>query len=103
MGCKGIAKFPCHPYRFQESLAVGAQVVDMVHVVVCDQNCVDVIVGKTIFHQFLFEPAHADPGINDDSGPAFAVIHVQEVTVAATPAGQGLEYYFIADHPLYSI
>ena len=76
---------------------------DMVHVVVGDQHGVDVVVGESVFGQFLLQASHAYSGIYHDSRPAFTVIHVQEVAVAATAAGQGLEYYLIADHSLCNI
>ena len=58
----------------------------MVHVIVGDQYSVNIIVSETVFHKFLLEPSHAHPGIDNYTGTAFSVIHVQEVAISAAAA-----------------
>ena len=67
------------------------------------QYGIHVVICKSILGKFLLQSPQADSGIYHYSCSAVLSVDVEEIAVAATAAGKGLEHYLVANHFLYSI
>jgi hypothetical protein len=82
MSGKRVMEGPRGIDRLPKMLAPGAQMTDMVKVVMGHENGLERVEAETPLCQIFLEPTKTDPGVYHEAGCPV----MEEITIAATPA-----------------